>query len=68
MKITYQIHLILTIKNENCSNPRTTTPEIFGDSSWGCDMSCGWTQGLGWDEELYEKGLCSRLSSSRKYV
>ena len=44
----------LTIKNENRSNSRTATPKkkdlfLFGDSSLGYDMSCGWKQGLGWD-------------------
>ena len=32
------------------------TPFFFGDSIWGYDMSCGWKQGLGWGEQLSEKG------------
>ena len=42
---------------------RTVTPEkkgpfLFGDSSWAYDtcMSCGWKEGLGWGEEVSEKG------------
>ena len=51
---------LLTIKNENRSNPRTATPKkkiIFGDSRWGYDtcISCGWKEGLGWSEEDSEK-------------
>ena len=45
------------------------TPFLFGDSSWGYDMSCGWKhrpfkglcwkQGLGWGEDWnLVKGVC----------
>ena len=34
------------------------TPFLFSDSSCGYDtcMSCSWKEGLGWSEEVSEKG------------
>ena len=55
----------LTINNEKRSNPRSATPKkpfLFGDSSWGYDMYCGWKQGLGWGE----KGSVKQTALSTK--
>ena len=37
--------------------PETVTPDniLFGGSSWGYDMACGWKQGLGWCDKLQNR-------------
>ena len=57
----------LTIKNENCSNLRTATPEkkgplLSGDSSWGYDMFVvGKKFGSAGVNNVVKRGLRSRL-------
>ena len=43
---------------------RKKGPFLFGDCSWGYDMSCGWKEGLGWGKEFSEKGSVKQTSAS----
>ena len=66
------IHVCLVVGMKGLAGVRKLVKRglcfLFGDSIWGYDtyMSCGWKKGLGWDEEVSEKGSVKQTSKILK--